>query len=113
MRIMRATVESAATRVTFTSTSPSPLSVPAKTSSPGPFSTGTLSPVMGLWSMLLLPAATAPSMGTRSAGRTRTTSPMATSAMGTSAKSAPRFTHADFGVRRPRERIALRAWPMA
>jgi hypothetical protein len=54
-----------------------------------------------------------PSIGTRSDGRTRTTSPAATSPTGTSAKDSPRRTHAEVGVSLPSARIACRAWPMA
>ena len=44
---MRASVVSRRVRVTATSSAPWPLMVPAKTSSPGPLSAGSDSPVMG------------------------------------------------------------------
>ncbi len=49
-RTMRPSVESAPTRVTRTRSAPPWTIVPAKTSCPGPRSTGMLSPVIGDWS---------------------------------------------------------------
>ena len=62
----------------LTSSAPSPLIVPAKTSSSGPLSTGTDSPVIGDWSTAEWPDATRPSTGMRSPGRTSTTCPTGT-----------------------------------
>ena len=75
--MMRASTVSLAGAVTSYSSAPCWLMVPANTSSPGAFSTGTLSPVMGAWSMALWPAVTRPSSASRSPGRTRTTAPRA------------------------------------
>ncbi|MNH19781.1 hypothetical protein D3C72_1319430 [compost metagenome] len=58
--------------------------VPAKTLSPGPFSTGRLSPVIGAWSMLDWPLITSPSRPMRSPGRTRTKAPSTTCLTSTS-----------------------------
>ena len=48
-RMIRASVVSPVALVTSISSEPSPLIVPAKTSSPGFLSTGTDSPVIGAW----------------------------------------------------------------
>ncbi len=61
-----------------------PLTVPAVTRSPGPFSTGIGSPVSIDSSTALWPATTVPSTGTFSPGRTRRRSPGSMAASGTS-----------------------------
>ncbi len=76
-RTMRLTVLSAAAAVTRTRSSAAVLTDPATTASPGPRATGTLSPVTGLSSTADCPSSTRPSQGTRSPGRTCTTSPTA------------------------------------
>ena len=58
-----ASVESRLSRVTSTSSAPRPLIVPAKTSSPAVFSTGSDSPVTGAWFTWLSPARTLLAMG--------------------------------------------------
>ena len=77
--IIRASVVSRRGRVTTTSIAPRPLIVPAKTSSPGPLSIGSDSPVTGAWLTWLSPAATRPSSGIFSPGFTMIVSPTATS----------------------------------
>ena len=86
---MRLKVLSAASRVTSTSSAPEALIVPAYTGSPGPLSTGTLSPVIGLWSTALKPARTRPSTLTRSPGRIKTRSPTSSSSTRTSTVRGP------------------------
>ncbi len=83
MRMTRASVVSPAGRVTTISRRPSPLIEPAKTSSPGALSTGTLSPVIGASLSADRPSSIRPSKGTRSNGRTTTRAPTATSSTGT------------------------------
>lgn len=73
--MIRARVELLAAAVTLYSSEPAWLMVPAKTLSPRVFSTGRLSPVIGAWSMVELPATTSPSRPMRSPGRTRTNAP--------------------------------------
>ena len=107
--MMRARVVSLARRVTLTSKTASWLTVPAKTSSPGALGTGTLSPVMGLWSTALLPATTSPSTGTRSPGRTMTWSPIFRRATGRSTMRSPSLTRAVLGIISPSALTALRA----
>ncbi|KKL46109.1 hypothetical protein LCGC14_2348830, partial [marine sediment metagenome] len=67
-----------------TSSAPSPLIVPAKTSSPGALNTGTLSPVIGAWFISLSPVTTRPSSGILSPERTMICAPTGTSPAGTS-----------------------------
>ena len=79
---------SSPTRLTVISRGLSTLTLPPITSSPGPRGRGRLSPVNSDSSIELRPAATTPSAGTDSPGRTRTRSPAASSATATSS-SAP------------------------
>ena len=75
MRMMRWMVVSCTSRVTSTISAPLPLTVPANTSSPGSFSTGTLSPVIGAWLTALCPVSIFPSIGMRSPAFMRIRSP--------------------------------------
>ena len=93
--ITRSRVRSPAARVVAIKSAPSPLTVPANTSSPGALSTGTDSPVIGAWFTAELPARTTPSTGIRSAGRTTTVSPAATCSTGTSTTCSPRMHAGD------------------
>ena len=68
--------------MTRNSIAPSSSIVPAKTSSPSRFSTGTDSPVMGAWLTEALPFVIWPSRGMRSPGLTRTVAPSGTSSTG-------------------------------
>ncbi|MNV65102.1 hypothetical protein D3C71_1577780 [compost metagenome] len=70
--------------VTSTYSAPSPFSVPANTSSPAYFSTGTDSPVIEDWSTEDSPRYTRPSAGISSPGRTSSRSPTARSLIDTS-----------------------------
>ena len=78
----------------------------AATSSTGRLSTGTLSPVIGAWLMLLSPTMTKPSAGTRSSGLMMTTSPHQVHRQDTSDSVSPRRTRAVSGVRSDRASIA-------
>ncbi len=64
--------------VTSISSEPSPLIVPAKTSSPGFLSTGTDSPVIGAWLTADSPVSTTPSRGILMPDRVATVSPTVT-----------------------------------
>ncbi len=112
-RIMRAIVLSDAGRVIRMRSAPSPFTVPAKTPSPTVRCTGTLSPVIGDWSMLDEPSSTTPSTGSRSPGATRTTSPARSASTGSSCSTPWRTTRANFGVSCPSARMALRARSVA
>ena len=70
-----AMVVSEAAAVARTRSVPPSMMEPAKTWSPGPFATGSDSPVTGAWSAAAEPSTTTPSTAARSPGRTRTTSP--------------------------------------
>ena len=108
--MMRASTVSPAGLLTSNSSAPCWLMVPAKTSSPGPLSTGMLSPVMGDWSAALWPALTRPSSAKRSPGLMRTVAPTATAFASTRAHwpSAWR-TSAWGGDSASRPAMALRA----
>ncbi len=93
MRIKRLIVVSAARCVTSTWIAPSPLMLPAKTSSPSLFSTSLLSPVIGAWLTLDRPAVTRPSIGARSPGLTRMMSPIRSSFTGVRFSSRPQNGH--------------------
>ncbi len=110
---MRAIVESRPSRVTTTSSAPRPLIVPANTSAPGVFSTGSDSPVTGAWLTWLSPAPTRPSIGIFSPGRTTTMSPTRTASTGRRSSTAPRRTSASAGARFISARIAPRARSIA
>jgi hypothetical protein len=96
-RTMRASVDSAPTASVRTSSSPSPLIAPPVTRSPGPRGTGRLSPVISDSSTWLRPSSTSPSTGRRSPGRTTTTSPTRTWAIGSSTSPPSRRTRAVSG----------------
>ena len=70
------------------------LRVAPMTGSPGPFSTGRLSPVSMLSSRAERPSVSTPSTGTCSPGRTRTRSPTTTCCTGTSVSTPSRRTRA-------------------
>ena len=109
---MRARVVFSARRVLSTSRAPSPFTVPAKTSAPISLRTGTLSPVIGAWSTVLDPAATWPSRGMRSPGRTTKWVPTATStAKVSSSRPSSNFTRAIVGARSSSAEMARRARP--
>lgn len=107
---IRAMTASAAGRSTRTVSTPVPFDVPAQTSSPGALSTGNGSPVMDAWSTSEPPSSTVPSAGTRSPGRTTTTSPAVRSAAGTARSCPPASTVACSGARSvsPRTASAVR-----
>ncbi len=90
---------SAPTRVTSTSRRPSPFRDAPTTSSPGPTSTGTDSPVSMDRSTEELPLRTSPSAGTFWPGRTTTTSPTPRSSMGTVRSLSPSSSVASRGCR--------------
>jgi hypothetical protein len=82
------------------------LMVAPMTSSPGLFSTGTLSPVIMDSSTLDSPSVTTPSTGILSPGRIRTMSSITTSEVGTSSSCPSRMTVAMGGARSRSARIA-------
>ena len=96
---MRASTLSAPTVVARYWKAPRPLTVPPTTASPGPFITGIDSPVSIDSSTSLAPLAMIPSTGTRSPGRTTTSSPGSTSSMSMSDSAPPRTTRAVLGRR--------------
>ena len=87
------------TAVASMSIAPSTLRVPPMTRSPGPFSTGSDSPVTIDSSTDARPARTLPSTGIASPGLTRSRSPTATSARGTSRSTPSRTRRAIRGAR--------------
>ena len=110
---MREMVLSSAVLVTVIRSAASVLMEPAKTESPGPLFTGTLSPVTGLSSTPEVPSLISPSAGMRSPGRTSTVCPTARLVAGTS-RVAPFISRsAVFGTRLARARIPSRALPAA
>ena len=86
---MRASVVSARRRVTATVSAPWPLIVPANTSSPSPFSTGSDSPVIGAWFTSDRPLRTMPSSANFSPGRTIISAPGSTRSMSTRRSPPP------------------------
>ena len=91
---------------------PAWLTVAAETVSPGPLSTGMLSPVRADSSTALLPSRMRPSVGIFSPGRTTNTSPRFTVSMGT-VFSAPSITSvAVFGASFMRPRRASVVLPL-
>ena len=86
--------------------------LPAKTSSPTAFSTGTDSPVIGAWFTLEAPPSTRPSTGIFSPGRTSTTSPTRTSSAGTVSSAPARLIRASLGASAISARMAPRARSM-
>ena len=101
-----ASIVASAAAVVSTSSAPTPLMVPANTSSPGCFSTGRLSPVIGAWFSVERPASTRPSSGMRSPGRTATRDPTGTSEGWTS--RSPVRRHEARGRRREIEELGDR-----
>lgn len=110
---IRAITESAGSRSTRTRRAPVPLRVPAKTSSPGVFRTGSGSPVMVAWSASLVPSRTRPSAPIRSPGRISRMSPTERSEVGTVSSVPPsavtRVAVAGARSSRPRTESAVRA----
>ena len=105
-RMIRESIVSDAGFVTRTSSEPFWLMVPAKTSSPGPRWTGTGSPVTAAWSTYDDPAATVPSTGIRSPGRTITISPTPIVSTAQTDSQPFRRTSASFGTSAMSDRIA-------
>ena len=95
-------------RVARTSSRPFALSVPPVTTSPGRQSTGTLSPVIMLASMLLSPSTTTPSVATVSPGRTTNVSPTPSAPMGMTVSFPSRHNVTDLA---PRSNNARNASP--
>ncbi len=104
-RICASTV-SAPVRVARMRKAPLWLSVAPVTGSPAALATGSGSPVSIDSSTLPAPSTTAPSVGTRSPGRTRSTSPGTTAPTGMSRSSPPRTTRAVAGARSISSRTA-------
>ena len=96
-RTMRASVDSAPTALARTSNGPLPLTEPPITCAPTATATGRLSPVTSDASTSLLPSTTRPSTAMRSPGRTTTSSPTATCAIGSSTSRPSRRTVARSG----------------
>ena len=103
---IRASAVSRPTRVARITNVPVALSVAPTTSTPGPTSNGTGSPVSMLASTADEPSTTTPSTGTFSPGRTRSRSPTATDSSGTSASCSPSTLRATVGWRPISRRIA-------
>ena len=82
-RPMRARAVSAPTPVASTTSRPPAFTVAPTTASPGPTSTGTLSPVSSDWSTADVPSTTTPSVATVSPGRTTKRIPTASASMPT------------------------------
>ena len=104
-RMIRESVVSAPTRVTFTYSTPFSFTLPPMTSLHSVFSTGRLSPVSMASLTLLSPFVTTPSSGIRAPGFTSSTSPAFTDAVGTSLPLSAR--RAVSGASRMRAVIAL------
>jgi hypothetical protein len=107
-RATRARAVSAPTRVARTTSRPSRLTVAPATSSPGPTSTGSDSPVSSDRSSEDRPCSTTPSVASFSPGRTTNRSPTATASTGTGASVPSRSTMA---VSAPSSSSWRRAWP--
>ena len=86
--MIRCSVLSDGSRRTSKSTAPQRFSVPLKTASPLPFSTGIASPVSADSSLALRPASTSPSAAKASPGFTRNRSPVASASTGTSSSES-------------------------
>ena len=110
---MRARVDSAPTAVVFNTNKPTPFTAPPVTASPSCLATGRLSPVISDSSTSLLPSNTRPSTGSRSPGRTTTTSPTRTCDAGTSTSAPSRRTRAVSGRSAFRARMASVVWRLA
>jgi hypothetical protein len=111
--MMWASTVSLPVRVARNSKLPVRTMVAPTTSSPGPLSTGRLSPVIIDSSMAEAPVSISPSTGIFSPGLTRTVSPGATSSTGTSTSEPSRTTVAVRGARSARRLIAWEARPLA
>ena len=105
-RAICASAVSAPTRVVLTTSRPEALIVAPATSSPGPTSTGTDSPVSMDWSIAELPDSTTPSVATFSPGRTTNRSPGRSSSTATSTSTPSRSTRASFAPSSSSARIA-------
>ena len=104
-------VESSPVFSTTASMYPCRLMVAEITISPACLATGMLSPVMADSSTLVCPLRMRPSAGMRSPGFTASTSPLRTSAIGTTCGMPPRMTVACFGARSISFSIALEVRP--
>ena len=111
--VIRASTASRPTRSVRTRSRPERLIVPPMTPSPGPFSTGMLSPVTIDSSTALRPDSTAPSTGIRSPGRTTARSPGTTSSARISTSSPSRRIRAVRGARSMSARSAFDVVPRA
>ena len=98
-RMMPAKVVSAPTRSARMVNQPDPFTVAPVTALPGPFSTGTLSPVTTDSSTTPTPSSTVPSTGTASPARTTRTSPGRTRVAGTVSSTSPTILVAVLGER--------------
>ncbi len=107
-RTIWARAVSAPTRVARTTSRPSRLTVAPVTSSPGPTSTGTDSPVSSDRSTEERPSTTTPSVASFWPGRTTNRSPTATASTGTGTSAPSRSTMA---VPVPSSSRRRRAWP--
>ncbi len=112
-RTMRASTLFAPTVVASKRKEPVVFIVPPITAMPVVFSTGIDSPVTMDSSTALAPAVMRPSTGMRSPGRTITTSPARTSAIGMSCSSSDRTTRAVRGCSRTSARRARVVSPVA
>ncbi len=97
IRMICARVVSSPTDVTRQVRLPVPFTVPPVTGSPAVLRSGMGSPVIMLSSIPESPLMIVASVGSRSPGRIRISSPTARSAISTSTQSAPRLTRAVFG----------------
>ncbi len=107
--MMWASTVSRPVRVALKLNAPVALMEPPTTSSPGPLSTGTLSPVIMDSSTADEPERTVPSTGILPPGRTSTVSPGTTSRTATSISLPSRTTSARFGARSASLRTACEA----
>ena len=108
--MIRASTVPAPTRVALNASVPVVFRVPPRTRSSARFETGRLSPVIMLSSTPEEPSVTTPSTAIVSPGRTRTTSPTRTSAIGMFSSVSPRTTRAVRGARLIRRRMASEVW---
>ena len=112
MRVIRARTVSLAGLVASTVNVPSPLIVPANTSSPCILATGILSPVIGAWFTEPAPSTTSPSSAILSPARTTKRLPTDTDAAGTSCSDPSEFTKRTLlGARSSSADTAFRARP--
>ena len=111
-RIIWARVVSSPTRSASKVKKPERLMEAAATLSPGPLSTGRLSPVRALSSTAELPSSTTPSTGMAWPGRTTTWSPTRTSSTGISTSAPSRRTVAVLGERSMSRAMAAPVLPL-